>query len=134
MEVQINPKFTDEQPIFSDGKTTFLLTPPIDGDYWLIRVPLTDTQAIVAFPKFFTIGIGFQREEDWNTNLPYTCGAHEIYSHIAHNKGDDTISDAVLAAEADYSRMMGLARQQLADARNVAYARLEAAIRKAVGR
>ena len=93
MEVQINPKFTDEQPIFSDGKTTYLLTPPIDGDYWLLRVPLTDTQAIVAFPKFFTIGIGFQREEDWNTNLPYTCGAHEIYSHIAHNKGDDTISD-----------------------------------------
>lgn len=42
--------------------------------------------------------------------------------------------DAVLAADADYSRTMGLARQQFADARNVAYVRLDAAIRKAVGR
>ena len=42
--------------------------------------------------------------------------------------------DAVRKAEADYSRAMGLARQQLADAHNVAYARLEAAICKAVER
>ena len=42
--------------------------------------------------------------------------------------------DAVLAAEVDYSRAMGLARQRLAEERDVAYVRLEAAIRKAVGR
>lgn len=42
--------------------------------------------------------------------------------------------DAVLAAEADYSRTMGMARQRLAEERDIAYARLEAAIRKAVGR
>jgi hypothetical protein len=33
-----------------------------------------------------------EQEEDWNTNLPYTCDAEEIYSHIEHNKQDDTIS------------------------------------------
>lgn len=68
-----------------------MLTPAIDEDYWSYRVKLTDTQAIVGFPKFNTIGIGFAKEEDWNTNLPYTCGTEEIYEHIAHNKGDDSI-------------------------------------------
>ena len=53
---------------------------------------LSETQAIVGFPKFFTVGVGFAQEEDWNTNLPYTCGTEEIYEHIAHNKGDDSIS------------------------------------------
>lgn len=94
MQIEINPKFTDKQPVFSDGKTTMLLTPPVGGDYWLLRVPLSDNQAIVAFPKFFTIGVGFQREEDWNTNLPYTVGAEEIFNHISHNKLDDGIADA----------------------------------------
>ena len=32
--------------------------------------------------------------EDWNTNLPYTCEAEKIYRHIAHNKGDRSISKA----------------------------------------
>ena len=53
---------------------------------------LSEAQAIVGFPKFFTVGIGFAQEEDWNTNLPYTCDADEIYDHIAHNKGDDSIT------------------------------------------
>ena len=76
-----------------------MLTPPVNEDYWLFRVRLSDTQAIVGFPKFRTIGIGFAREEDWNTNLPYTCGAAEIYDHIAHNKGDDAITrEACIAA------------------------------------
>ena len=69
------------------------LTPPIDEDYWSYRVKLSDTQAIVGFPKFFTIGIGFAVEdEDWNTNLPFTCDAEAIYEHIEENKGDDSIS------------------------------------------
>ena len=42
--------------------------------------------------------------------------------------------DAIRKAEADYSRTMGMARQRLAEERDVAYARLEAAIRKAVGK
>lgn len=68
-----------------------MITPRIDEDYWAYRVKVSDTQAVVGFPKFTTIGIGFAVEEDWNTNLPYTCSAEEIYAHIEHNKGDDTI-------------------------------------------
>lgn len=78
---------------------TALLTPEIDEDYWTYRVRLTDTQAIVGFPKFSTIGIGFAVEEDWNTNLPYRCEAEEIYNHIAHNAGDPSIeAETVLRA------------------------------------
>lgn len=69
-----------------------MLTPAIDEDYWMYRVRLTGQQAIVGFPKFGVIGIGFAQEEDWNTNLPYTCDAEEIYEHIEPNRGDDTIS------------------------------------------
>ena len=70
-----------------------MITPPIGEDYWAYRVRLTDRQAIVGFPKFGTIGVGFAVEdEDWNTNLPYTCDAVEIYEHIAHNAGDEAIT------------------------------------------
>lgn len=68
------------------------LTPMVDEDYWTYRVVLSPTQAILGFPKFSTIGIGFAEEEDWNTNLPYTCPAEQIYEHIEHNKGDDAIT------------------------------------------
>lgn len=70
-----------------------MLTPAIDEDYWAYRVRLSDEQAIVGFPKFSTVGIGFAQEEDWNTNLPYTCETEKIFAHIAHNKGDESISD-----------------------------------------
>ena len=70
-----------------------MLTPSIDEGYWAYRVVLSPSQALNAFPKFGTVGIGFAVEEDWNTNLPYTCGVDEIWEHIRHNKGDDSISD-----------------------------------------
>jgi hypothetical protein len=70
-----------------------VMTPAMDKDYWAYRVRLSDEQAVVGFPKFSTIGIGFAVEEDWNTNLPYTCDTKEIFEHIKHNKGDDSISD-----------------------------------------
>ena len=70
-----------------------MMTPLVEPEYWSYRVRLSEKQAIVGFPKFFTIGIGFAEEEDWNTNLPYTCGSEEIWEHIKHNKGDDAISD-----------------------------------------
>lgn len=70
----------------------FMLTPPISEDYWSYRVRVADGQAIVAFPKFGTIGIGFAVEEDWNTNLPYTSEAEAIFDHIEHNRGDDSIA------------------------------------------
>lgn len=68
------------------------LAPMIDENYWAYRVKLSDTQAIVGFPKFGTIGIGFAVEEDRNTNFPYTVDAEETFEHIACNKGDDAIA------------------------------------------
>lgn len=69
-----------------------MITPPISEDYWAYRVRVADGQAIVGFPKFSTIGIGFAVEEDWNTNLPYDCSAEQIYEHIEHNRGNESIS------------------------------------------
>ena len=71
------------------------MIPPSIGDkcYWLLRVRLTNEQAIIAFPKFRTIGIGFQKEEeDWNTNKIYNKAAEVIYDWIKCNKGDISIS------------------------------------------
>ncbi len=75
------------------GPIMLTLTPPIDESYWAYRVKVSERQAILAFPKFGTIGIGFAAEDDWNTNLPYTIAADEIFKHISHNKGDDSIPD-----------------------------------------
>jgi len=80
------------QPNTTAHVGSLMLTPAINEDYWTYRVRLSEKQSIVGFPKFLTIGIGFAQEEDWNTNLPYTCGAEEIYEHISHNKGDDSIT------------------------------------------
>ena len=79
----------DETPVVGN----LMFTPPIDDDYWRWRVVVGDGQAIVGFPKFATIGIGFAVEDDWNTNLPYTQSAEAIFEHIKHNKGDDAIPD-----------------------------------------
>jgi len=90
--VEINRDFVQFPTTSAYGKYYLMVTPPINEDYWALRVRLTDKQAIVAFPKFGTIGIGFQVEhDDWNTNLPYTCGVKQIYAHIVNNKGDFTI-------------------------------------------
>ena len=64
------------------------LTPPIDETYWLARVAISKNNAVVCFPKFSAIGIGFQVEKaDWNSNLPYNCPTMEIYDHISANAG-----------------------------------------------
>jgi hypothetical protein len=68
------------------------ITPPIDESYWLYRVHLFKDQYIVAFPKFWVIGIGFSQEEDWNTNLPSSCPAEQITDHIWHNHKYDKIT------------------------------------------
>ena len=81
----------DETPVIGG---VIMLTPAIEEDYWAYRVILGEHQAIVGFPKFGTIGIGFAVEEDWNTNLPYTCSTGQIFQHIRHNKGDKRITDA----------------------------------------
>lgn len=90
MNIEYNSKVVQNNGKIGNG---ILITPPIDKDFWMMRVPLSEHQAIVCFPKFSTIGIGFQYEEDWNTNLPYTCDAQQIFDHIAHNKGDESIRD-----------------------------------------
>jgi hypothetical protein len=79
-----------------DGSTVspgLLMTPPVGEDYWSYRVMVGRRQAVIGFPKFTTIGIGFAREEDWNTNLPYIAETEKIFQHIKHNKGDGSISD-----------------------------------------
>ena len=48
-----------------------MVTPALSESYWAYRVKLSDKQAMLGFPKFGTIGIGFAIEEDWNTNLPF---------------------------------------------------------------
>lgn len=68
------------------------ITPPIGPDYWSYRVKLTEDQALLGFPKFGTIGVGFAREEDWNTNLPFWVPADTLWEHIKHNAGDRTIT------------------------------------------
>lgn len=71
-----------------------MITPALDEDYWSYRVIVGEHQAVVGFPKFTTIGIGFAVEDaDWNTNLPYTVETERIWEHIKHNKGDDLIPD-----------------------------------------
>lgn len=84
----------DETPTFVAGEVAIMITPPVGDDYWTYRVMLRPTQAVVGFPKFGTIGIGFAEEEDWNTNLPYTCETEKIRAHIWHNRADETITEA----------------------------------------
>jgi hypothetical protein len=91
LQIQFNANKIEDDGVVSPN---LMITPPIDEDFWLMRVPVSEIQAIVCFPKFMTVGIGFQHEEDWNTNLPYTSLAKEIFRHIRHNKGDKSIADA----------------------------------------
>lgn len=85
--IEVNRKF---QPANNDtpleGGLMVSITPDINADYFIARVPLFQDQSIVIFPKFGTIGCGFAQEEDWNTNLPIRSDAKVIYDHIAKNK------------------------------------------------
>jgi hypothetical protein len=83
-QLQINENFKQAQDSLAGG--AIMIAPPVSEDYWLFRVPLFKDQAILGFPKFGTIGIGFAQEEDWNTNLPYQMDTEEIVNHIYHNK------------------------------------------------
>lgn len=100
--VEVNARFLKANDTFESAQGAIAITPPLDEDYWTYRVPLKHGQAIVAFPKFFTIGCGFAQEEDWNTNLPISCSAREIYAHIEHNKKYDDITreECIAAIEA----------------------------------
>jgi len=94
LTLEVNQKFVEANTTFPVGAgSSIMVTPPLDEGYWQFRVKLHEDQAIVGFPKFGTIGVGFAQEEDWNTNLPYTCPAEQIYDHIKHNKQYDEIAD-----------------------------------------
>ena len=93
LTLEINKALAPANDTFKVGSGVVMMTPPIGEDFWLFRVKVSEKQAILGFPKFTTIGIGFAIEDDWNTNLPYSCGTEEIYDHIQHNKGDTKISD-----------------------------------------
>jgi hypothetical protein len=94
LQIEINKNVVKDGNNFSAGNGNLVMvTPAIDESYWLLRVPVSDKQAVVCFPKFFTIGCGFQHEEDWNTNLPIGCPTDEIFNHIKCNKGDKRISN-----------------------------------------
>ena len=94
MKIEVNEKIVDKTPIFKGGTAYIMMTPAIGEDYWAFRVKLYKNQALLAFPKFGTIGIGFAQEEDWNTNLPYTSTTETIYNHIKHNKKYKQITKA----------------------------------------
>lgn len=91
LTLEINSKAINDTSRSLEG-SGIMITPPIGESFWLFRVQLTDKNAIVGFPKFGVIGIGFQKEEDWNTNLPAGEPAAKIYDHISHNKGDHRIT------------------------------------------
>jgi hypothetical protein len=87
----------DQRPggVYNGG--ALMTTPDLNESYWSFRVKLTAKQAVLGFPKFGIIGIGFEVEgEDWNRNLPADDPAEEIAAWIAVNKGDDSIDDATV--------------------------------------
>lgn len=96
MSLTLESRFhTDQTPTFElPGGGIAMISPALGEDYWAYRVKLSERQAIIGFPKFGTIGIGFAVEDaDWNTNLPYTVETERIATHIAENKGDPAITD-----------------------------------------
>lgn len=99
LHVEVNSRVLPKyEPVTLPSGNRVALTPPIDDTYWLARVPVSVDQAVVCFPKFGVIGIGFQREEDWNTNLPSTCSAEDIFRHIQHNLSCEATEETCLAA------------------------------------
>lgn len=93
--LEVNQKFIDGDKFkFKLGNAVVMTTPlNLDQDYWQFRVRVHEDQEVVGFPKFTTIGIGFAKEDDWNTNLPYSCNTKTIFEHIKHNKRYDSIPD-----------------------------------------
>lgn len=89
MQIIINKDIEDETTAIKSG---VIVAPNIDENYFVAKIQLYKDQSINLFPKFFTYGIGFAQEIDWNTNLPFQIDAEEIYDHIAINKKYDEIS------------------------------------------
>lgn len=93
LTIEYNGKAVADPAAALAARTGIHITPPITKDFWLMRVPVSDKQAIVVFPKFGLYGVGFQLETNWNVNLPTRVPAGLILEHIKENKGDETIPD-----------------------------------------
>ena len=96
LELEFRNEFKKKQDSFKTGNLTIMMTPSLDDDYWVFRIVLHKEQALVAFPKFGTMGIGFTEEIDWNTNLPYFCEADYIAKHIWKNRKYKEITKKIL--------------------------------------
>ena len=94
LELEYRDNFRKVTDSFAKDKLSIIVTPPIDEDYWIFRVKLFKDQAIIAFPKFNTMGIGFAIEDDWNTNLPYQSETKSICNHIWCNRKYNEITKA----------------------------------------
>ena len=95
MKLEVNETYISDAQKEGFIAQGIMMTPAVgEDDYWTYRVQLSETQSIIGFPKFGMIGIGFKKEEDWNTNLPSNCDAEKIYNHIKKNKGDSKITKA----------------------------------------
>lgn len=93
LKLEHNPSLDMSDPEVTGLLGRVMVTPAISEDWWMFRVMVSENQAVLGFPKFGTIGVGFAQEEDWNTNLPARCSAEYIWKHIRDNKGDDSIPD-----------------------------------------
>jgi hypothetical protein len=95
LRLETRPSATDAATTMrTPGGPTLLLGGAPKAGEWLYRVEVGGGQAVIGFPKFDVIvGVGFEREEDWNTNLPSSVPARDIFEHIRHNRGPATATD-----------------------------------------
>jgi hypothetical protein len=94
--VEYKKGFEPSKDCIKVGNGIIMFTPSINSEYYIMRVVLYKNQALVAFPKFGLIGVGFAIEEsNWNTNLPYQVPAERLYRHIRQNKKYRAITKAM---------------------------------------
>jgi hypothetical protein len=96
-KLTVERKSQDDDGLLGGG---IAMTPSLGHDYWSYRVMLSETQAVVAFPKFGTIGCGFAVESEghWNTNLPVACEVDGLYDHIKDvdpTQDEETVKTAI---------------------------------------
>lgn len=86
MNIEFNKDFAPSRKQQGQLFSGISLPPAIGKDYWLFRVKIKYNQSVVAFPKHGTLGIGFQYEKYYDTNLPYEKDSATIYNHIKGNR------------------------------------------------
>jgi hypothetical protein len=95
LQLEVNKKFIDPDKYKFQVGGVLIVTSPLElnEDYWQFRVRVHEDQEIVGFPKFYQVGIGFAKEDDWNRNLPSGYSTQKIWNWIKHNKRYDSIPD-----------------------------------------